>query len=447
MKWEEVNSIYFVGIGGIGMSAIARYFNLQGKSVFGYDRTRTPLIDSLMSEGIDVAFEDEVTQIPNHIDFVVFTPAIPNSNKILSFFKNANFPMFKRSQVLGLLTEHNNGLAIAGTHGKTSTSAMLAHVMNQTGKGVNAFIGGVLTNYNSNLIQSSQSDVVVVEADEFDRSFMTLHPQIAAITSMDADHLDIYGEADQLKQSFSDFATQVKETLILKNGLTLRHSVPANVLSYGVETQTDYSAEEIEIKNGFYEFDVSYPGGKIEDVTLGLPGRHNVENAVAAFAVAHQYGLEAKVIKEGLKSFDGVKRRFETHIKTDQLVYIDDYAHHPTELEATINSAKELYEGKPIKVVFQPHLFSRTRDFENDFAEALSLADELILLDIYPAREMPIEGVTSEILLDKVKLQKKKLLPKSDVIEEVMKNATGVWMTLGAGDIDQLIEPLKKAMS
>ena len=445
MKLSDIHIVYFVGIGGIGMSAIARFFNTRGVKVSGYDRTSTPLTDQLQAEGIEIHFNDDISQIPNKVDLVIYTPAIPDTHKGLSFLKESGITMMKRSQVLGVITENLNAFAVAGTHGKTTTSSMVAHILNET-VGVNAFVGGIMSNYDSNFLGGSESKNVVVEADEFDRSFMTLFPNRAAITSIDADHLDIYGEADNLKKSFVDFAGQVQEDLVIRKGLDIeiKHN---SVYSYAVEDSADYVAKNIVVENGKYKFDIGYENELEEGFSLGISGRHNVENATAAFALAHLGGVSPVEIKKALSSYNGVKRRFEYIVRTDNVTFIDDYAHHPEELKAAISSARELFPKLKITGVFQPHLFSRTRDFEAEFAEELSKLDELILLDIYPARELPIEGVTSEALLGKVKLEKKNLLTKEEVKQFVKNSSPEVLMTLGAGDIDQLVKPLKEILS
>lgn len=444
MNLRELNTVYFIGVGGIGMSALARFFHKRGAEVAGYDKTATPLTKQLEQEGINVHYNDAVEQLPGSIDLVVYTPAIPKTHSELNYLKASGIPMMKRSEVLGLITQNMNALAVAGTHGKTTTSSMVAHILKST-IGTNAFVGGLMTNYNSNFIWDTNSENVVVEADEFDRSFLTLFPNKAVITSMDADHLDIYGEASQLEKSFTDFAAQVGEELLVKTGLNVE-SKTAKVLRYAIDETADYKATNVSIANGKYQFDIEYPGGEIGAINLGLAGRHNVENAIAAFGLAHLSGIETEAIKEALESYRGVKRRFEYIVEDEENVYIDDYAHHPKELEMAISSARELFPGKKLTGVFQPHLFTRTRDFENEFAEALSTLDELILLDIYPARELPIEGVTSANLLKKISIENKELLSKQEVVDRIKKERPEVLMTLGAGDIDQLVEPIKKQL-
>lgn len=445
MNLNDLHIVYFIGIGGIGMSAIARFFAQRGVKVSGYDKTKTPLTQQLELEGIDIHYEDSLASIPENIDLVVYTPAIPKEHLGMNHLKGSGVPLMKRSEVLGMITQNMKAFAVAGTHGKTTTSSMVAHILHET-IGANAFIGGVMSNYNSNFIGNSKVDNVVVEADEFDRSFLTLYPERAVITSLDPDHLDIYGEASQLLDSFSAFASQVKGDILLKDGLSLS-GYDGDVIRYGIDSESDYSAQNVTVSEGKYQFDVKFPGGQISNISLGLAGRHNVENATAAFGLVHRAGLEAEQIKEALSSYKGVKRRFDYIVEDGPTTYIDDYAHHPEELNAAIASARELFPGKKITGIFQPHLFSRTRDFEDGFANALAALDELYLLDIYPAREKPIEGVNSANLLEKVKLDNKKLVQKNEVIDQLKQNQPEVLMTLGAGDIDQLIEPIKMYLS
>lgn len=450
MKLENINSVYFLGIGGIGMSALARYFKLMGKEVAGYDRTDNFITAQLQAEGIEVCFEDAPEKLPNQIDLVVYTPAIPSTHKMLNAIKAQALPLHKRSQVLGWITEHYNSVAVAGTHGKTSTSAMVAHIFNASIYGVNAFVGGTMTNYNSNFLHTAGSQIAVVEADEFDRSFLTLSPKYAIITNMDADHLDIYGEATALEESFNAFAAKVHAdgAIFLNSNLSLKEPVEAKVYTYSItDEQADFVGTNIRIENGIYHFDLKHPEGVIEDVHLGLAGRHNVENAVAAGAVALQHTIQPDELRAYLATFKGVKRRFEYIIKTEELTFIDDYAHHPRELEATISSAREMFPGKKLTGIFQPHLFSRTRDFEQEFAQSLGLLDELFLLDIYPAREEPIEGITSAALLEKVALENKFLVSKKELVPALKDRRVEVLLTLGAGDIDKEVEPIKNAFA
>jgi UDP-N-acetylmuramate--alanine ligase len=442
----KYNELYFLGIGGIGMSALARYFHQRGAKVAGYDKTETALTRQLTEEGMNITYSDELASLPafalNKNTLIVYTPAIPKSSILFAYFSQEKFQMLKRSQLLGEITEHSYTIAVGGTHGKTTTSSMVAHLLNQT-LGTNAFLGGIATNFNSNLVVHPSSSNTVIEADEYDRSFLTLSPNLAVITSTDADHLDIYGEHDELKKSFNDFAAKIKQggLLILRYGLAVNYS---SVITYAIdEPKADFNAHSIAIINGRYQYDLSTPEGEFKDITIGLPGIHNVENSVAAFVVGWKMGIAPSEIKEALKTFKGVKRRFEKIIESKDLVFIDDYAHHPKELEMCITSVKQLYPTQKITGIFQPHLFSRTRDFAEGFAQSLSLLDELILLEIYPARELPIEGVNSSMLLEMVQLKDKCIVPMSEVVSTLAQRKVEVLLTLGAGDIDTLVEPIK----
>lgn len=456
MDIKAVHNVYFLGIGGIGMSAIARYFNVLGKNVAGYDRVSKPLTDELTHEGIRIHFNDDIANIPADFKIkeetlIVYTPAIPKKHKELNYFIDQGFEIKKRSEILGMISREKTCIAVAGTHGKTTITTMIAHLMRQSRMGCSAFLGGISKNYNTNYLVDKESKYVVVEADEFDRSFLKLNPQKAIITAVDADHLDIYLDENDVKDTFKLFIDQINSggTLIIKSGL--KFDVPQrndiDVYTYSLNANTDFKAENIRIENGLYVFDFVGICGKICHLKLGLPGLLNVENAVAAIAMASISGVHNDEIFNALGKFKGIKRRFDYHIHRDNFVYIDDYAHHPEELKASINSAKELFRGKKITGVFQPHLYSRTRDFADGFAKSLDLLDEIILLDIYPAREEPIAGITSEIIFDKIKNENKILCTKSNLIE-VLKNRTlDVLMTFGAGDIDELVEPIKKQFS
>jgi len=468
MDLSKIHSVYFLGIGGIGMSALARYFNAMGKKVAGYDKTPTRLTDELIAEGIDIHFDDHIRNIPTYIKalpfdvdniLIVFTPAVPKDHSEYVFFNLNGFNIKKRAEVLGMITQSEYTIAVAGTHGKTTTSSLVAHILKSAGLDPSAFLGGISQNYNTNLllserlkVQNDSSDkvhLVVVEADEYDRSFLTLHPEIALITSVDADHLDIYGDAGQVEESFSLFAKQVKSKLILKENIVSKINSDGKApITYAVnDDSADYFAHKIRIENGFYIYEIITPFTVFENITLGLPGLHNVENSVAAVAIACQLNISERVIRESLASFKGVRRRFDYHIKTEKLIYIDDYAHHPEELKACISSAKEMYPGKKITGIFQPHLFSRTRDFADDFARSLDLLDECILMEIYPARELPIAGITSQMLLDKMKLSDKRICQKEDLLTELASKNLEVLMTMGAGDIDTFIEPIIKQLT
>lgn len=452
MELKNIQYFYFLGIGGIGMSALARYFNKLGKKVAGYDRTPTELTRELQAEGIDIHFEDNTNLIPKQFlsnkseTLVVITPAIPQNHGELNFFKNNEFNVVKRAHLLGLISNENTLIAIAGTHGKTTTSSIITHIIKQSELACTAFLGGIAKNYNSNLLLSSEKGWVVVEADEYDRSFLYLYPTFAVITSMDADHLDIYGNKEYMQDSYRLFAAQVKNNglIVAKKGLELGASVSAKIKTYSISDEADYMAKNIRVENGKFVFDLVADELIIENIVFGMPGRHNVENAIAAISIALNIGISKEKVKSALLSFEGVKRRFEFHVRTLNNIYMDDYAHHPEELRACIDGVKELYGNKKITGIFQPHLYSRTRDFAEAFAASLDMLDECILLEIYPARELPIPGVTSQIILDKMKLKNKRLLSKEDLLNYIYKTKPEVLLTLGAGDIDQLVEPIKK---
>lgn len=458
MNAEKIEIVYFLGIGGIGMSALARYFNHHKKIVMGYDRTPTALTSELEMEGISIHYDDSVLEIPQIIKvtpkekiLVVYTPAIPVDSREKNWFLENGFEIKKRSEVLGLITEHSRTIAIAGTHGKTTTSSLTAHLIVHSGLRCNAFLGGITSNYKTNLLLGENRDWTVIEADEFDRSFLTLHPELAVITSTDADHLDIYGSASHVVEGFQLFAERVIQngTVLLKKGVEVQPNAlhaSVKVYTYSIDQNADFRAINIRIEDGFYIFDLITPEQTFGSIKLGLPGRHNVENAVAAAAMALMSGIEPDTLAAGMASFKGVQRRFETIIRTDKTVYIDDYAHHPTELNAAIKSAKELYPDKKITGIFQPHLFTRTRDFMSGFAESLSLLDEIILLPIYPARELPIEGITSDALLALIPNSNKIILEKDAVLSYLKENPKEVLLTLGAGDIDTLVSPIKQIL-
>lgn len=449
MKLNNIQRIYLVGIGGIGMSGLARYFAHLGCAVYGYDRTSTPLTTELEREGIRIIFEDNKELVPPEFHspdehtLIIYTPAIPKDSAILNFFTDSGFQLYKRSQVLGVISEGSYTIAVAGTHGKTTTSTMIAHILKHSGKDCSAFLGGISSNYDTNVLYG-KNNIMVVEADEYDRSFLTLHPDIAVVTSMDADHLDIYGDHRHLTESFHLFVSQLKVdgSVIAKKGLGIIHTY-----DYSIHDKAYAYAENIRVEGGEFYYDFHNPDVTIKDVHLGIPGMHNVENSVAATQAALLAGVEPEKIKAALTAFKGVKRRFEYIVKSPEHIYIDDYAHHPEELRACISSVKRIYPDKKLTVLFQPHLFTRTRDFADGFAEVLSMADELILLDIYPARELPIEGVTSQMLLNKATLQNKRLLSKAEALAVVKDEKPGLLLTVGAGDIDQLVEPLKNLLS
>lgn len=439
MNFKTIHSVYFIGIGGIGMSAIARYFSVNGKKVFGYDKTRSPITKGLEDIGVEIHFNDAVKNIPisclnKESTLVVYTPAIPSEHEELNYFINNEFTLLKRADILGEITKNTFCLAVAGTHGKTTTSSILGHIM-QPHKAT-SFLGGIAENYNSNLILG-EDRISVVEADEFDRSFLKLSPNIACVISMDADHLDIYGENEMLQQTFRDFSNMVSDTLIVAKGL------PLEGLTYAVDESADYEANNVRVGKGKYIFDVKTPTSEIKNIEFNLPGKHNMMNALAALAMADVYGISLSDIKEQLKTFKGVKRRFSYKIRTEDIVLIDDYAHHPTEISAVSNSIREMYPNEKVLAVFQPHLYSRTKDFADDFAKALSKFDEVLLLDIYPARELPIEGVTSSWLLGKMSLDKKKLATKEKISDEILKSESKIVAMLGAGDIGLLVDGVK----
>ncbi len=456
---KEYKSIYFVGAGGIGMAALERYFLSQGCKVAGYDRTRTDLTDALEKEGVEIAFDEAIEAIPDYCKdknstLVVFTPAIPSSHAGLNYFKDNGFTVMKRAQVLGLITENSKGLCFSGTHGKTTTSSMAGHILHNSAIGCNAFLGGVLRPYNSNLLLSPGTEFSVIEADEFDRSFHWLKPYIAVITATDPDHLDIYGTEEAYLESFAHFTELIRPdgALIVHTGLKVkpRPAEGVKVYSYSKD-QGDFHAENIRKENGEITFDFESPMGRIENVSLGVPVDINIENAVASMAVCALIGTSFEDIKKGIETFQGAKRRFEFWMKEpgkNGTVVIDDYAHHPDELKASIKSVKDLYPGRKVSVIFQPHLYTRTRDFAPQFAEALSHADEVLLLDIYPAREQPIEGVTSEIILNDIKCAQKSICEKKDLIDRIKNHKFDVLLTVGAGDIcnylPQICETIKK---
>ncbi|MGE5944042.1 MAG: UDP-N-acetylmuramate--L-alanine ligase [Flavobacteriales bacterium] len=447
MNLNNIHNVYFIGIGGIGMSALARYFKANGKHVAGYDKTPTDITNDLSELGIQIHFEDAVEAIElsflnPETTLIVYTPAIPKNHSELEYFKNNGFHVLKRSQILGLITENTFCLAVAGTHGKTTTTSILGHLMKECNVPLTAFLGGISENYNSNLILNG-TEVSVVEADEFDRSFLTLSPNIACITSMDADHLDIYGNADALRESFVDFSKRVKANgkLFVKSGL------PIKGITYGIEDDSDYTIQNIRIENGTYVFDVKTPKTVLKDLRFNLPGRHNLSNALIALAMSVEYGCPHQQLANALASYKGVKRRFTYQIKTENLVYIDDYAHHPEEINAVHQAVREMYPNKKVLAIFQPHLFSRTRDFIDDFAKSLSQFDEVLLLDIYPARELPIEGVTSAWLLDKIENKNKQLVSKAELISKIQEGDAQVILTIGAGDIGEEVKQIKKELS
>ena len=445
MNLNQIHNVYFIGIGGIGMSALARYFQNIGKNVSGYDKTPTMLTDELIAGGMQIHFEDNINLIPQEYyvenTLVIVTPAVPVSHSEWNFFLERNFTIKKRAEVLGLITKDTFCFAVAGTHGKTTTSSILGHILYESGADVTAFLGGIVENYNSNLIGKGKT-ISVVEADEFDRSFLHLHPDIACVTSMDADHLDIYGDKSAIEDSFREFADKVSD----KTKLFVPKGLPLEGLTVGINDEATYTATNIRIENSSYVFDVETPSETIENIAFGLPGHHNLMNALMALAMAKTFGTPTSDIANALASFKGVQRRFSYQIKSEDLVYIDDYAHHPTEINAVHQAVRELYPNQKVLAIFQPHLFSRTKDFADDFAKSLSQFDELLLMDIYPARELPMEGITSEWLLSKVKNENKKLVQKTDLISSILKSDAKIIVTIGAGDIGELVPKIKSAL-
>ena len=440
-----MKNIYFIGIGGIGMSAIARYYNAKGFKVSGYDKTPSPLTEALENEGIEVHYEDNIAFIPKNVEstLVVYTPAIPKDMGELVYVQENGYRVIKRSRMLGEITRGQRCMAVAGTHGKTTTSTLVSHLFASSGEGCSAFLGGISKNYNSNLL-TDENNVVVVEADEFDRSFLQLFPEIAVITSMDADHLDIYGDEEHIREAFKYFASQVSGTVIAKYGLDITSAdTKAEIKTYSFgNPEADFHAEALD--NG--HFNLHYPGGVIEDCVVGIPGWVNIENATGAAAIALTYGIDPQKIKEALASFSGVKRRFDMQVNRPGCVYIDDYAHHPEEISAALSSIRNSYPDMKMTVVFQPHLYTRTRDFADEFAVSLSKADKLILLDIYPAREEPIEGVTSEIIFRNVTCAEKVLLQRAQLMDYLAGEKIELLVTVGAGDIDRFVGPIAEML-
>jgi UDP-N-acetylmuramate--alanine ligase len=458
MNLNKIHIVYFIGIGGIGMSALARWFAWQGKKVAGYDRTQTPLTDSLIREGIAIHFTDSPELLPQlvadpEITLVVRTPAVPADHKEFNWFIEKGYTIHKRAEVLGEIANAHFNIAVAGTHGKTTTSAMIAHIIKESEKSLTAFLGGITSNYNSNLIvqKADQDDMIVVaEADEFDRSFLRLNPDIAVVTSADADHLDIYGDQQNLTNSFKDFIAKIKPggKLIIHDAVShLAHGINnINVLTYGINRGQFFACNSL-AKGGFFYFDLHVKHKIVDRIKAGVPGFHNVENAVAAILVALEMGISEKVIKAAIESFSGVKRRFEFIVKREELIFVDDYAHHPVEITAFLTSLRALFPERKLTVIFQPHLYTRTRDFASEFSRSLSIADEVILLDIYPARELPIPGVSSSMLLDDITSDYKILCDRNNLLNVLEKSDLQVLATVGAGDIDALVEPIKNLLN
>ncbi len=449
MEMSQLHTIYFIGVGGIGMSALARYFVSQDKVVMGYDKTASPLTRRLEKEGVKITFDGDLSSVEKlspENTLVVYTPAVKVGNAQLDFFKSNGFELLKRSQLLGMISKEYKTLAVAGTHGKTTTSCLLAHVLNQSSLTINAFLGGISRDFDSNLVLNEGATYFVTEADEYDRSFLQLSPDIAIITSLDADHLDIYGTPDEMVKNYQDFVRKINPggTLITKAAIApiLSFRDDIQVLTYGIDGDEDYTAMQVKVADGRYHFDVLTAEGSYANLSLGLPGRHNVDNAISVIAIAHLLGLSDQELSTGLESFKGVQRRFDVHYAADQKVYIDDYAHHPSEIDVCVASVRELYPNKKLTAIFQPHLYSRTRDFMDEFAQSLSKVDELILLDIYPAREEPIAGVDSAVLLDKIEVDNKETCSKEELLSVLQNKEVEVLLTIGAGDIDRYVEPI-----
>jgi len=450
MDVRNIKRVYFIGIGGIGMSALARFFKERGAVVSGYDRTETDLTKALVAEGIDVHYTDKVHLLDKGAELVVYTPAVSVYNQEMNWYIHNHFPLYKRSDVLEWITQSLHAITIAGTHGKTTITTMTAYLLRETGYGCNAFLGGISVNYNKNY-WSSENDVAVVEADEYDRSFLKLHPDIAVLTSMDPDHLDIYGTAQEMENAFIEYTRKIKEngTLIVKHGLKRAAELKGpNTITYSLnDAAADVYTTNITTQQGGYKFDVIGKGWKIEGLELAIGGLHNIENAVAAIAVTHKLGIDKEKVKQALPGFRGIKRRFEYIVRNDGMVYIDDYAHHPEELAALIKSAKMLFGNKKCVIAFQPHLYSRTRDLAEGFAKSLDMADKVILLDIYPARELPMEGVTSQLITDRMLNKHHRVMSKEALLKYIEENPMELLITAGAGDIDTLVQPIKKILA
>lgn len=449
MKLEELNSVYFLGIGGIGMSALARYFNSLKISVAGYDRTKTELTASLEHEGISVHYLPDSQLVPENVDLVVYTPAVPSDFEEWQTIYSRNIPVLKRSEVLAEMCNSKKCIAVAGTHGKTTVSAMIAHIFANSDKDFIAFVGGIMNDYNTNIFLSPTAEWAIAEADEFDRSFLKLFPDIAIINAIDADHLDIYGNKAELEKSFQDFIYNIKDSGMLLHNADIKSKMvlPEFAFSYSLNSNADYSADNIEVSSGHFVFDV-YKNNKrvMSDVHLHTPGRHNVQNALAAIAAADNAGIDFSTIGKAISSFRGVRRRLELIYKDNSVIYYDDYAHHPTEINALISAVRELYPGKSICGIFQPHLFTRTRDFADDFAQSLSALDYAVVTDIYPAREKPIDGINAEFLLGKIYNNQKFYVPYNEISRFVSENPADIFLTIGAGNIDFLVPEIKKVL-
>lgn len=445
---QNVHSAYFLGIGGIGMSAIARYFLSRGIKVAGYDKTPSPLTRQLDKEGMQIHYDDRPDLISADIDIVVYTPAIPESLNEFISLKRKGLPIYKRAQILGMISGNHFTIAVAGTHGKTSVSSLVAHILHWSGQHVTAFVGGIMKNYRSNCIISDSTEIVVVEADEFDRSFLQLHPDIIVITAIDPDHLDIYGNGDEMERNFKTFARQIKQggKLIIENKLQSKFQDESAFLTYGLTSSANFASVNAFIDSGFQVFDLQYTDNIINQVKFALPGEYNRKNVAAAFAVASYMEIGSKQIKQAIENYQGVERRFDIRIRNTNMVFIDDYAHHPEELKACIEAVRTLFPEKKITGVFQPHLYSRTRDFADGFAKSLDMLDECILIPIYPAREKPIEGISSKMIYDRMQMKSKYLCQKDELVQKLEDFELEVLLTLGAGDIDRLVVPIKNML-
>ncbi|MCF8307679.1 MAG: UDP-N-acetylmuramate--L-alanine ligase [Bacteroidales bacterium] len=445
---EHIEAVYFLGIGGIGMSALARYFHSRGMQVAGYDKTSSRVTQQLASEGISIHHEDDPGLIPEKPDLVVYTPAVPKTLQEYQHLEARNIPIRKRSQVLGMITSGHYTIAVAGTHGKTSVSALIAHILHQAGQNVTAFVGGIMKNYQSNCLIAEETDIVVVEADEFDRSFLQLNPDLIVITAIDADHLDIYGNAEELENSFREFAGHLKNNgkLVVEKSLEVTFSEFQQLFTYGNDSRAGFRPYNAYISEGYQFFDLATENKHLSKIRFSLPGSYNRQNAAAAFAAAMTVNVEPKTIRQALESFEGVERRFDIRLRTEKITYIDDYAHHPSELSACIEAVRTLFPGKKVTGIFQPHLYSRTRDFADGFAQSLDQLDEAILIPIYPAREEPIEGVSSEMIYNKMQAEQKYLYQKNEIIDKLKAFDLEVILTLGAGDIDRLVKQLQSML-
>ncbi len=448
---KNIKRLFFLGIGGIGMSALARFFKSQGAQVSGYDKTPTQLTDELQSEGIEVMFEDDINKIPKELDLVVYTPAIPKDHKGLNFYRDNGYELRKRSEVLGIISADKFTIAVAGSHGKTTVSSMIAHILTESGFGCSAFLGGIAVNYNSNFL-AGQGDTVVIEADEFDRSFHRLSPDMAVITAVDTDHLDIYGSKEAIDEAFIEFANKISDEgfLVIKNGQSINDRLPVlDKAFYSLhDTDADVYCSKYWVVDGGYLFNISYYGTELKSFRINIGGFHNIENAIAAITIALELKITEENIRKAITSFKGIRRRFEKILDNGKVVFIDDYAHHPEEIRVFLESVREIYPKQKITAIFQPHLFSRTKDLAEGFAKSLSLVDEVILLDIYPARELPMEGVTSELIFNQLTCNEKQLIKKEELLETIQgKKDIEILVTIGAGDIDKYVTGIKEILS